>query len=328
MPYRQSAPALASRYLGRTLAIDPVSRLRPWGISLSAAILIPAFDGTLDPRMSMIFFYLLLTCYSVWCLGARNGLLLSSLSTVAGGLAKHLVQPHGGTADMGLALESWNVAGRLMTIGLMAFILAGLRRALELERWRASTDQLTGVLNKGAFEARMAELTAAVGSRRQSLVIAYMDLDGFKQVNDRYGHAAGDKVLRSFAIGATGSLRASDLFARIGGDEFAAVLAVPNRGDARNLAQMLHGRLSAVLAATGFSVTCSMGALIVEDGVALSDEQVLEQADRLMYDAKRAGKNKLEVAIAGRAPDAGTAVDLSSWIETAEAEDVNRARAA
>jgi diguanylate cyclase (GGDEF)-like protein len=170
-----------------------------------------------------------------------------------------------------------------------------MRTALQLERWRASTDGLTGVLNKASFYQRMAAAVAAANGSDRAFILCYMDLDGFKQINDRHGHSAGDEILRLFATAAVDAIRERDLFARIGGDEFVALLSIGASEDGDYIAALVHQRLSSILARTGLPVGCSMGALIATAAQLEPIEAAVQLADSLMYEVKRSGKNALRV---------------------------------
>lgn len=167
------------------------------------------------------------------------------------------------------------------------------KRALQL----AMQDPLTGLPNRGAY---LAELEAAMrrADRAGPLAVAYLDLDGFKAINDSYGHQVGDQVLCAFAEQLRGRLRASDTLARFGGDEFALVLegirahASPDEL-ARTLA--LHQGRELRVGCGGRSlevrVAASAGlALYPRDGVRV--DALLDAADRALYAAKRAGKGR------------------------------------
>ncbi|NQD81395.1 GGDEF domain-containing protein, partial [Pseudomonas sp. CrR14] len=121
-------------------------------------------------------------------------------------------------------------------------------------------------------------------------------LDGFKPVNDRYGHAAGDQVLREAALRMRGCLRAGDLVVRLGGDEFLMVLQVPldeAAGQARQIAERAIRALESVIEWDGkhLQVGCSIGGALWprDDG---SLEQVVELADQALYRAKQAGRGR------------------------------------
>ncbi|CAM5619260.1 hypothetical protein ATER59S_01036 [Aquamicrobium terrae] len=143
----------------------------------------------------------------------------------------------------------------------------------------------------------------AAAEQGRPLLLAYLDLDGFKIVNDRYGHEAGDQVLKRFGIAARAALRREDCFGRMGGDEFALLVSLPSIEDAQETAERLHRRFSEALADTAHKVTCSMGAHTIapDDGAYL--DELLRKADRLMYAAKNGGKNGLRFATAAPSLD-------------------------
>ena len=166
------------------------------------------------------------------------------------------------------------------------------RKAVETALAQAAlTDPLTGLANRRHFEA---ELERCIATGREGCV-ALVDLDHFKRVNDRFGHAAGDAVLKTFARIARAELRASDLVARIGGEEFALLLP----GAGLDVAEMVCGRLGAALSRTATShgkvsvlVTSSIGLALIRNGA----RHCLEEADRALYQAKAAGRDCLSVA--------------------------------
>jgi diguanylate cyclase (GGDEF)-like protein len=154
---------------------------------------------------------------------------------------------------------------------------------------------LTGVLNKASFHERMASAIAAARGTSRAFILCYMDLDGFKLVNDRHGHSAGDEILRVFAKGSVDAIREGDLFARIGGDEFVALLTIPEAESGDHIAALVHRRISGVLAKTGLPVGCSMGALVATAEQLEPLEAAIQFADSLMYEVKRSGKAALRV---------------------------------
>jgi diguanylate cyclase (GGDEF)-like protein len=154
----------------------------------------------------------------------------------------------------------------------------------------AATDPLTGCLNRRAFLDRLDRAASAAG---EGWVVCLVDLDGFKGVNDRSGHAAGDAVLRAVTAALGGVVRETDTVARLGGDEF-AVLARATPDDGEPLAARLRDAVARVGAGSG--VTASVGVTAVR----LGDEgsEVLGRADQAMYQAKGAGGNRV-TALAG-----------------------------
>lgn len=153
---------------------------------------------------------------------------------------------------------------------------------------RAYHDDLTGLANRARFEARLH--AALVGRRRddRALALLLFDLDNFKPVNDRFGHEAGDDILRTIARQASHALRDDDLLARIGGDEFAVLAHVHEAVDAEHIAARLVAATT-VHAGGELTVTSSVGvALHPRDGA--DRDSLLAAADQAMYAAKAAGR--------------------------------------
>lgn len=262
------------------------------GAGLAATILLDHITG---PQINVIILYLGLACFGSWCLGERIGLAVGAISVVMLGLVNGFGAPGQIAAIKPVAL-AWNMIGRSLSMTVMVALASGLRHSLDHARWSATTDPLTGVLNKAGFQRRLRALVSHAQRRQESLVIAYVDLDGFKGVNDGFGHAAGDTLLRDFAEKASDAVRAHDLFARIGGDEFVTLLTVPTCHQGDIAAEALHYRLTRILRETGHAVTCSMGAMVVEAAGISSANKLIEAADALMYEVKKTGKNALRVA--------------------------------
>lgn len=297
----QTRPPAASR-LSNLLAMlaDAATRLPParaWALTLAALGLALAIDQATGPEVNLVLAYLLIACFASWCLGERVGMGVGLASVLLTGLVNGFSSSF---PAQGLALPSaaaaWNTFGRILSMGLLVALASGLRCALDIARWRASTDGLTGVLNKSTFTRRMQTMVSQSRRRKDALVIAYIDLDGFKAVNDELGHAAGDALLCRFADAAADAIRGDDLFARVGGDEFMALLGVDDCDQGDVAAERLHSRLTAILRTDGLGVTCSVGALVIEGRGAAHIDSLIDAADGLMYEVKRSGKNALRIA--------------------------------
>jgi diguanylate cyclase (GGDEF)-like protein len=153
----------------------------------------------------------------------------------------------------------------------------------------ADVDPLTDILNRRGFERELKRSLAYVKRYGVSAALIYVDLDGFKSINDRHGHAAGDTVLKAVALVLARHVRASDLVARIGGDEFAALLWNLSEADAQTKALALEtaiARTTATHAGAVLSVGASAGTAMLLPLDQPAD--VIERADRAMYARKAA----------------------------------------
>ncbi|MGZ9719084.1 GGDEF domain-containing protein [Rhizobium miluonense] len=200
-----------------------------------------------------------------------------------------------------------NLAVHIVSFATIAAIVSRFHASYERERFAARRDWVTGTLNRQAFEQKAQAMLRIAGEQGWPMLLVYLDLDGFKSVNDRHGHDAGDQVLKRFGVEGRLALRREDCFGRMGGDEFALLMKLPSKDEAQQVAEKLHKRFSAALADTGYEVTCSMGALAVQPGVgAVHIEALMRSVDRLMYGAKNGGKDGLRYATVVQTPDKGS----------------------
>jgi diguanylate cyclase (GGDEF)-like protein/PAS domain S-box-containing protein len=185
--------------------------------------------------------------------------------------------------------EGGGIAGYVAIFSDITF-----RRRAEQELLRqATTDPLTGLANRQLF-ARLLTSTIEQATRyHRNAALLFIDLDGFKEVNDTAGHAIGDSVLREIATRLRGAVRVSDEVARLGGDEFVVILPeIRDREVASNVAEKLLQEIARPFtpALDAASLTASIGvAMVPDDGATY--ESLLRAADTAMYRAKRTGKN-------------------------------------
>ncbi len=167
----------------------------------------------------------------------------------------------------------------------------------QLERM-AHHDALTGLPNRLLLRARLRDAMARARRGGQRLAVAYLDLDGFKAINDTHGHAVGDRLLRVLAHRMQRTLRTVDTLARVGGDEFAAVLVDLNDADdcATVSTRLLATALAPVrLGRLRLAVTASLGVTFYPQAHEVDGDLLLRQADQAMYWAKQAGKNCCQI---------------------------------
>jgi diguanylate cyclase (GGDEF)-like protein len=166
-----------------------------------------------------------------------------------------------------------------------------LRRSAMRMKDFVLTDALTGIANRAAFLSALDRALATQKIANEAFGLVYLDLDGFKQVNDLKGHAAGDHVLREVASVLVSTVRHGDLAARIGGDEFAVVLPAVGE-EAPIIAERIRDGVARHMVALDFGVTASVGA--VSFRLAPADrEAAIRFVDHLMYQAKIEGKDKV-----------------------------------
>jgi diguanylate cyclase (GGDEF)-like protein len=170
-------------------------------------------------------------------------------------------------------------------------------RHVQTYRSEATTDPLTGLLNRRGFLENAHSLCTHQAKRGQPVSLLMFDLDYFKTINDRFGHAVGDEVLRIFARVARASMRESDILGRLGGEEFAAI--VP---ETKEVADLIAERLRAGFEAAGVGIgphtigaTVSIGA-VTSCAAVMDIDALMVRADAALYRAKRGGRNRVCIA--------------------------------
>lgn len=182
----------------------------------------------------------------------------------------------------------------LVTFSVAALVTNLLAGAERVARRDAVHDALTGLLNRQALQIRLASARAAASRRAETVSVIAVDLDDFKQVNDQFGHEAGDAVLRAVAEALMHSVRADDLVYRLGGDEFVIVLPATPTSEAVEMAERLRATIGALRPA-GHAVTLSVGVSgVVHEPVDL--EHLIGRADAALYAAKARGRDCVGLA--------------------------------
>jgi len=184
---------------------------------------------------------------------------------------------------------------------LMARVDRTLKLAAQKEHFRAlaQTDGLTGLPNFRSFHARLEEEVARAHRYGHPLACAMVDLDGLKEINDRLGHAAGNRAIMALADAVREELRDTDFAARYGGDEFVVLLPQTSESHGALFAERLRRRLIEVSQEAGLPVRGSIGvAAVAADELDSPEaaEDLLRRADEALYRAKRSGRDRVEVA--------------------------------
>jgi diguanylate cyclase (GGDEF)-like protein len=255
--------------------------------ALVAVIALAYGDFTVGPPgLTPILFYLVPTVLVAWYAGRGPGLLVACAAALAWLLTDALT--HGPYAAPWIPYA--NGALRLGALLVVSEVVARLRAARERERQLARSDHLTGAPNLRSFYERAASEIARARRYVHPFSVAYVDLDEFRQINERVGHLAGDAVLCSAARVIGSVLRVSDVVARLGGDEFVMLLPETGSAPARLAVDKVRRALAEVVPVDGWRLTACVGMVTYLVPPASVDE-LLGAAARLLDTAKQSGRD-------------------------------------
>ncbi len=261
-------------------------------IFLSGAMLLSVifYFSTTPSALGWVSIYPMITLF---LLGRQKGIIAHLVFSTAVIILLLLdVHPYGYHTTTRMV---FNITGILIATGVMAYLYEGSKnRAVDLVYRHSFFDELTSAGNRKLFTRTLEKERAIAQRTNRNLSLIMMDLDHFKEINDRYGHIVGDKVLQEFAHMVMDLLRKSDMFFRWGGEEFIVLLSDTTGEQAKYLAEVIRkhiihhpiepvGTLSA-----SFSVT--------QIQPAQSDEETLRRLDTALYLAKTNGRNRVEMA--------------------------------
>ena len=271
---------------------------------LAGAVTYFVFFGTDRPLLFAIFPPLMLVSFRLGRLGAKAAVMVVA---IIGGIATMhgqgpMVLIAADAATQARAFQVFLAVILLTCLPVAAEVSARARltaalAAHDLEMTaRALTDPLTGILNRRGFEVEIRRLLPRQAPPWHSLIA--IDFDHFKQINDRWGHLAGDRALQHLASLLTSHVRAGDLVARLGGDEFVILLLNSDlelvKAVCERIRASAHGSPLTIDARSVAFISLSMGVASARPGEAY--ELLMERADRALYDAKEAGRNTIRWA--------------------------------
>ncbi|PLY01948.1 MAG: hypothetical protein C0623_04755 [Desulfuromonas sp.] len=250
-------------------------------VAILCVFLVGVFDQYAPKEMTHSFMYLLPISFVSWFCNRIYGIALSVLCTAI--WAMNNIHPE-------VIITVWNILSTFVFFSMLVFLLNKTRELFENEKALSRTDTLTGAINLRAFKEMVEH--EMLRSEREGLTytIAYIDLDDFKQINDTYGHSAGDQLLKSIVGTISQNLRKTDILGRLGGDEFAIFLPATDRSSVETVMQKIHIKLAELVDSLSYRTSISAGAIICEAGTH-SFDQLISVADNLMYQVKSSGKN-------------------------------------
>ncbi len=261
-------------------------------LCLLGAALIGMIRYLTGPEFALSLFYLLPIAVGTWYAGKWVGVLVSLTSAISWLIADLTMA----AAFSSPLVPYLNETFRLTVFLIITFILAKLKHAMDNHKALARTDPLTAIFNRRAFYD-LAQMELNKAHRYQKpLSVLYVDIDNFKQINDRLGHHIGDALLCSAAKMIKNNIRAIDIIGRFGGDEFVILLAETGAESVALVARKLKGKLLKLMQDNNWPVTFSIGAVTFENPPE-SVDQVIHAADLQMYKAKKTGKNRIHYKV-------------------------------
>ncbi len=250
-------------------------------------LLIGAIRYLTGPELALSLFYLIPITLVTWKVGRGAGIFISVTSAVSWLLADLLMLHEFSNPILPFLNETF----RLIVFLVITYALFEMKKLLESQKTLARTDSLTGIANRRAFfELAQTELQKA-RRFKHPISILYLDLDNFKNINDRFGHHTGDSLLCLVAANIKKSIRETDTVARFGGDEF--VIMLSETKSSYPVAIKIQKKLLNIVKNKKWPVTFSIGAVTFKRPPKSVDE-LIKKTDSLMYSAKEKGRNMIQ----------------------------------
>jgi len=263
------------------------SRMQIRLLSLAMVTVISLADLVSGNEFSISIFFLVPVAISTWYCNRRTGVVFSVFSAILWFVIDYAERTYSHPTA-----PYWNTTVRLGFFLVAEELLSQLKVQLGNEQNLARTDALTGLLNVRGFTEQAEMLFGLAARRGRPVVLAYIDLDNFKKVNDERGHSEGDKVLRIVSDRISSSLRVTDVAGRMGGDEFAIVLPEVDEAGARIVIDTLRRVLLREAEIQGWPISFSIG-VVSFDTPSSSLDEAISIADALMYQVKESGKDNI-----------------------------------
>lgn len=236
-------------------------------------------------ELNFFILFLIPTIIAAWALNFRAGILIALVSVFIGFISDFIHQ-----SDAAITIQVINAVTRFAVFSLVVWGVWKIHALSHALADLALTDTLTGLNNRRAFMLRGTEEMERARRYDQPLSVMFIDLDNFKSVNDLFGHDEGDELLKLVADITRGRLRTTDYGARMGGDEFAAILPATDSNGSRELGENLRIDLNAAIQARNYPATASIGiATFLHPPATFA--LALVEADALMYEVKKSTKN-------------------------------------
>lgn len=268
--------------------LDRKGALFNFALGLGFAVLFGAFDILSPAKYSFMMMYLFPIALTTWFAGQTAGFIIVIVCIVFWSYT---------TSQVDLLSLTWNIISTLSIYLMISVMLTKLRSLWEKDKILSRTDPLTGVMNRRAFDEIVEYEIMSLQRQNSQFSLAYIDLDNFKEVNDRFGHKKGDELLKAIVVCFSKNLRRTDIIARMGGDEFVVFFPGTDHSAVKLVMQKLMVHLRLLSEENSWPITFSIGVVTSVD----SDcdlEGIISLADKLMYEVKQSGKNNINYLIA------------------------------
>ena len=256
-------------------------------ISLVFVALISLIDAQVGYEIAVSIFFLIPIAISTWYAGKFSGLCFCIIAAAIWLFVDNVLSAHPYSNPVA---PYWNTIVRLGFFLITSNLLHQLRQHLIIETKLSRTDSLTQLLNRRGFTEQVEQLLGIAARHGRPVVIAYIDLDNFKKINDELGHSEGDHVLHVVGKIITHSLRTTDIAGRMGGDEFAIVLPETDEAGAKSVFDLFRNNLLEAAQKHHWPIGLSIGVVAFSTPSASLDEAI-RIADSLMFQVKSSGKN-------------------------------------
>ena len=266
-------------------------RLAVWSLVVAGILLVGAFDYATGVEIRVFPLYFFPLAVAARRFGIRSAI---AAAVLVAGTWMTMLYLNGVRYS-----SAWIWGINFLTQGsafvLFAVLIASLQRRLQREHELSRTDPLTGLTNSRAFLERGPKMLAASHQRGEPITLAFIDLDHFKQVNDRDGHEAGDRLLETVGTLLRDTLGPHGEVARLGGDEFAVLLPNIDETTALALLESMRHTLTTEPGIRAAGVTASIGA-VTHHPAGPDLAVMMKRADQLMYQVKAEGRNAVQAA--------------------------------
>lgn len=256
--------------------------------SVALVVIIGVLDYLTGVELSLDIFLLIPVLLTSWYVNRTAGASIAILSAAVWALANYKARATFFTPFF----FDLNVIERLGLFIVVVLLISELRVVFDRVERISRIDSLTKLLNPGAFYGTTTIELGRAERFKRPFTMAYLDVDNFKNINDEYGHLAGDDLIRIIGSVITHNIRAIDIAGRLGGDEFAIMLPETEEGQARDVVERLVAELSQVMADKGYGTTLSIGVVTASQFPTTIDD-VIRRADHAMYTVKKGGKNAI-----------------------------------